>query len=264
MENTPKLWDNLWETDISEEEDRFALAKEEKSIRWERIENVVLKEFGSFKDLNILEIGAGAGTNSVLMAKRGANITILDYSEQAIQRSQELFKRSQLNAEFTFQDALALPNELLNKYDVSMSFGLTEHFLGADRVNINKAHFQVLREGGISFISVPNKYNPPYRIYKYFSQHTGRWKVGMEIPYSRRELRNICREIGVTEISFFGDSLISSMQFVSPIRIIKKLLKIKEPPGNIQSIPKEKGTFLDAYFSYAIVLVGKRTAKTNF
>ena len=65
-----------------------------------------------------------------------------------------------------------------------MSFGLTEHFLGADRVNINKAHFQVLREGGISFISVPNKYNPPYIIYKYFSQLLGRWKVGMEIPYS--------------------------------------------------------------------------------
>ena len=264
MENTPKLWDNLWETDISEEEDRFALAKEEKSIRWERIENVVLKEFGSFKDLNILEIGAGAGTNSVLMAKKGARVTILDYSEQALQRSQELFRRNQLNAEFTFQDALALPNELLNKYDVSMSFGLTEHFLGADRVNINKAHFQVLREGGISFISVPNKYNLPYRISKYFSQLLGRWKVGMEIPYSRRELRNICQEIGVTEISFFGDSLISSMQFVSPIRIIKKLLKIKEPPGNIQSIPKEKGTFLDAYLSYAIVFVGKRTAKTNF
>ena len=59
--NTPKLWDNLWGIDISEEEDRLALAKEEKSIRWERIENVVLKEFGSFKDLNILEIGAGSG-----------------------------------------------------------------------------------------------------------------------------------------------------------------------------------------------------------
>ena len=98
MENTPKLWDNLWGIEISEEEDLFALAKEEKSIRWERIENVVLKEFGSFKDLNILEIGAGAGTNSVLMAKRGAHIMILDYSEQALQRSQELFKRNRLNA----------------------------------------------------------------------------------------------------------------------------------------------------------------------
>jgi hypothetical protein len=80
-----------------------------------------------------------------------------------------------------------------------MSFGLAEHFRGTKRIKINKAHFDVLRKGGIAFISVPNKHNPPYRISKFVAEHTGRCTVGEEYPYSRKELRNICEQIGITK-----------------------------------------------------------------
>ena len=93
-ENTPKLWDKLWNKNIHEYEDQLSLAKEEKSIRWNRIKQFVLKEFGSFKNLKTIEIGAGAGTYSALMAKEDADVTLLDYSNRALQRSQEFFKRN--------------------------------------------------------------------------------------------------------------------------------------------------------------------------
>ncbi len=36
-----------------------------------------------------------------------------------------------------------------------MSFGLTEHFTGAARETINRAHFDVLRPGGLAFPMEP-------------------------------------------------------------------------------------------------------------
>ena len=58
--------------------------KEENGIRWQRIEKVVHQEFGSFNKLKVIEIGAGTGTNTALTAKRGADETVLDYSENAL------------------------------------------------------------------------------------------------------------------------------------------------------------------------------------
>ncbi|MDP3013766.1 MAG: class I SAM-dependent methyltransferase [Candidatus Subteraquimicrobiales bacterium] len=217
----------------------------------------MLKEFNSFDNLKVIEIGAGAGTNAALMAKRGARVTVLDYSEGALKRAREYFKRNGLSAKFIKQDALLLPADLHGKYDISMSFGLTEHFKGVDRIKINKAHFDVLRRGGVAFVSVPNKFNLPYRIFKFVAELTSMWKVGEEFPYSRKELGNICRQIGITEYSFFGDSLFWSFNFINPFKAIRKVFKLKKHL-NISHIRKEKGTFLDQYLSYALILCGRK------
>ena len=78
--NTPQLWDELWKDNSSNEQNCLKLEREERSIRWQRIEKTVLREFGSFKDLRVIEIGAGIGNNSALMAKKGALVSVLDDS----------------------------------------------------------------------------------------------------------------------------------------------------------------------------------------
>lgn len=134
-----------------------------------------------------------------------------------------------------------------------MSFGLTEHFLGDKRVQINKAHFDLLKPGGLAIISVPNKWNLPYQISKFFAQRLGYWKVGEEYPYDRAELAGICDKLQVRNYWFMGDSLITSLQMINPIWVAKKILRVKEKPDISQSL-KERGTFLDQYLSYALVL----------
>jgi len=131
--NTARLWDDFWGAGVSEKEDLFSLAKEEHSIRWQRIEKIVVEEFESFQGLNVIEIGAGAGTHAALMAKKGARVTILDSSERALSRAQELFSRIGLTAEYINEDALSLSQSLSGVYDISMSFGLAEHFRGDER-----------------------------------------------------------------------------------------------------------------------------------
>jgi 2-polyprenyl-3-methyl-5-hydroxy-6-metoxy-1,4-benzoquinol methylase len=255
--NTPQLWDKLWATSVSTEEDLFKLAQEENCIRWQRLEHIVQHEFGKFDGLRVIEIGAGAGTNAALMAKRGAQVTILDYSEAALKRSQEFFARNSVSAQMICQNALALPSDMQGQYDVAMSFGLTEHFRGDARLQINKAHFDVLRRGGIAFISVPNKFNPPYRIYKFAAELLRMWKVGEEYPYSRAELHRICKQIGVRDYGFFGDDFRQSLHFISPLYAAGRLLKCK-PNYSITGLKKETGTRLDAHFAYALVLYGKK------
>ena len=94
QKNTSELWDDCWNRKVSFQADRFNLAKEEKSVRFQRIEKIIINGFKSFNTLKVIEIGAGAGTNAALFAKRGADVTILDYSKKALSRSREFFERN--------------------------------------------------------------------------------------------------------------------------------------------------------------------------
>ena len=210
-ENTPELWDGLWK-ETSEEEDRYNLKKEENSIRWQRIEIEILKNFKSFKNLRVIEVGAGGGTNALLFGKRGAKITILDYSKNAIKRSKEFFKRNKCSAKFILADALKIPKKLNGKYDVAISFGLAEHFRGQDRINIIKSHLDLINRQGLILISVPNKRNPPYRIQKKILEVSGKWKVGEEYPFSRKEFKHIASKLAIKRFGFFGDSFFKSFR----------------------------------------------------
>ena len=251
QKNTPELWDNLWKR-TAKGEDTKNLQREELSIRWQRIEKIIKAKFGSFSNLNVIEIGAGSGTNSILFAKRGAKVTILDYSKKAIERSKEFFKRNNCQAEFILADALKLPEKLKGKYDISMSFGLAEHFTGKQRKDIIESHLSLLNKNGLAIISVPNKMNLPYRIHKFVMRTLGFWKFGEEYPYTRREFIRIGKLLNIKNIRFMGDSLINSFRFINPWLLIRRKLKIKP------KIKKEKGTFLDSYLSYSLVFLAEK------
>ncbi|MBU3912630.1 MAG: methyltransferase domain-containing protein [Nanoarchaeota archaeon] len=249
--NTPELWDNLWKR-TAKGEDTKNLQREELSIRWQRIEKIIKAKFGSFSNLEVIEVGAGSGTNSILFAKRGAKVTILDYSKQALKRSKEFFKRNNCEAEFILADALKLPKKLKGKYDVAMSFGLAEHFQDTERIKVIKSHMDLMGSRGIVLISVPNKINPPYRIHKFIMESLGFWKFGEEYPFSRQEFKKISNILRIKKIHFLGDSLISSFRFINPILLLKKKLGIK------RKVKKERGTFLDRYLSYSLVFIGEK------
>ena len=132
-QNTAGLWNGLWARSVSTDEDLFRVYKEERLIRWQRIERIVLRRFGGFEDLSVIDIGAGVGTNAALMGKRGANVSVLDYSQEALDRSTRLFQRMGIPVNVIKRDVFDLPETLTRSYDVSMSFGLAEHFPGDKR-----------------------------------------------------------------------------------------------------------------------------------
>jgi SAM-dependent methyltransferase len=266
--NTPQLWDNVWKINPPEH-DKFYLAREAQSVRWRKIKQRVLASYGTFENRKAIEIGAGAGTYAALMAREGAKVSILDYSEKALEKARIFFERNGVNAEYILQDALNLPPEMHSQYDVSMSFGLTEHFLGQNRMAINRAHLDLLKSGGITFISVPNKNNLPYRLYMFLAQRTGKWLVGEEYPYSRKELLLVCRNMGGADCQVFGESLYQSNYFLgllNPFRLFAKFVlkkKENEQEGlyDISRIKPEKSTCFDDYLSYALVLCCRKSSE---
>ncbi|MFA5992273.1 MAG: class I SAM-dependent methyltransferase [Candidatus Pacearchaeota archaeon] len=251
--NTPELWDDLWD-ERSEQEDFLSIEKEEASVRWLKIEKKVNEKF-DFKNLKVIEIGAGAGINAILFAKRGSKVTILDYSQNALDRSKQLFKKNKLKARFVLADALNLKKNLSSKYDLSMSFGLAEHFTGEERTKIIKSHFDLINDKGLVLISVPNKANLPYRLNKIILGILKKWKFGEEYPFSRSEFLKICNSLSFKKVSFIGSSFPDSFRFINPILLIKKL---SHKPTSSSNIKKEKPTIFDDHFGYALVLVGEK------
>jgi len=258
--NTPELWDEIWDKPLSQQHDLFALAKEEHSVRWRRIGHEINRVYPKFEKLKSIEIGAGSGTYAALLAQRGAQVTILDYSDKALDRAREFFGRNGLTADFVKQDALSLSPALLDCFDVSMSFGLIEHFQGTNRQQIVQVHFDVLKSGGLTFISVPNKFCPPYRLFKSVAQRTGKWPFGEEYPTSRGELAALAKRSGASMAWILGSSLFSSFDFVNPLKafaIVRRILRLKDNLDTAKLRP-ERGTFLDSYLSYALILAAHK------
>jgi len=257
QKNTFSVWDNqVYNTQMDEERDKYFIEYEKKSIRWKRIKNKVLERFGTFKGLKSIEIGSGQGFFSLLFALEGADVTVLDYSKGALDGAKLLFKRGGANnAKFIQMDALNLDKSLYNKFDVSMSFGTAEHFKDENRIKFIKTHKDTLKNGGITFLSVPNKFNPIYRTWKFLSESAGRWRFGEEYPFSHKELKAIFKKI---DLSF--DEVVGSYLFFTHVQVKRRLQTLLKIPRNWnkerENLRPQIGTPLDSYLASDIIAIG--------
>jgi SAM-dependent methyltransferase len=186
-------WDAQWR---AEPLDPAVAAAEEQTPRWRAQERVVRERLGGFGDLAAIEIGAGRGLNGLLYARRGAKVTLLDESALALDQAQELYAAHALEFASVEADVFDLPAELRGAFDVSMSFGLCEHFLGERRRAVVASHLELLRPGGVAFLGVPNRHAPVYRLWMATLKRRGTWPLGTEEPFSARELAGLARAAG--------------------------------------------------------------------
>ncbi|MCD6228607.1 MAG: class I SAM-dependent methyltransferase [Candidatus Omnitrophica bacterium] len=107
IKNDSELWDKVWKRVRSDfHEDKIVLHHEISSFCWRKIEKRILKNYRSFKVLDVIEIRVGRGENALLMGLKGANITILDYSEVALDKARLLFSHFNCKARFIKADVL--------------------------------------------------------------------------------------------------------------------------------------------------------------
>lgn len=267
-ENSSKLWSDLWNKSVQTlKQDEMEYEREVASLRWRKIERIVLQKYSSFQGLKVIEIGSGRGIHALAMARRGADVTCLDISEAALGRASELFTYMGCKGSFVKADVFNIPTGLLGNYDITMSFGLAEHFRNLDRIEVIKSHLSLLVNGGTTFISVPNRWCFPYRIFKKVTEATGLWPFGLEIPFSRRELILIASSVGLQSPMIIGGSSFvgDAVHFLIgvPIKYIAKRLRIDLPNFSTSSKQRNKREylrFLNDRFGYALVLVGHKPA----
>jgi SAM-dependent methyltransferase len=186
-------WDRQWEV---EPLDLEAPRLEARTPRWRAQEELVRERFGSFEGLRAIEIGSGRGLNAFLFAERGAHVTLLDNSPVALAQARELFDAHAVPLETVEADLFALPDEMRGAFDVSMSYGLCEHFLDERRLAVVRAHLEALRPGGLALLGVPNRWAPAYRLWTWALKRRGSWPLGTEVPFSAEELRTLARAAG--------------------------------------------------------------------
>jgi SAM-dependent methyltransferase len=186
-------WDKQW---LGEPLDVEAVAREAQTPRWRAQAELVESELGGFGGLRAIELGSGRGTNAALYAQRGARVTLLDTSPVALEQAKEVFDALGLEADYVEGDAFALQDRLRGAFDVSMSFGLVEHFLGEQRQAMVGAHLQLLRPGGIAFLGVPNRWGIVYRAWMATLKRRGTWPLGTEVPFTADELARLVRAAG--------------------------------------------------------------------
>ena len=204
----PADWDRQWE---GEPIDLDAPLREEATPRWRAQERLVNERFGGFAGLEVIEIGSGRGTNGVLYARRGAKVTLLDRSDVALEQASELYRAHGLEPTTVLADLFAPPEGLAGAFDVSMSFGLCEHFLDARRLGVVRAHLDLVRGGGVAMLGVPNRYGVVYRLWIKALMVRGSWPLGTEVPFSLRELRSLARKAGGEPLPATYGSFVASV-----------------------------------------------------
>ncbi len=167
---------------------------------------------GGLKGKQVLELGSGLGRVALLMALRGSRATLVDEDPVALGKARELFALHDLQPETLQLDLLRTPPDALpGGFDVVMSWGLVEHFLAGDRLRVAMIHAAQARSGGLVAISVPNALSPPYALWRFILERTGRWPYGDEFPLSEGDLRALGRGIGIGNTSILLGPLLETM-----------------------------------------------------
>jgi SAM-dependent methyltransferase len=176
-------------------------------LGWQHAIRLILEREIPFSALKIAEVGCGTGTTALTFSLLGASVTLLDYNRQVLDKSCDLYTLYNCTAEFVQADCMNVPSEKLRgKFDVVISSGLAEHFIGDDREECIRYHRLLLKKGGFAYIGVPNKLSPFYQWVKGFRKLTGSWKLEIELPFTKQELKNFAAKVGFTEAYVIGNA----------------------------------------------------------
>jgi len=120
--------------------------------------NVICPQYLPKGPAKILEVGCAPGRKVIKFAKTfGYEPYGIDFSKPGIEATKELFIANGFDPEnVTFTDFFdeKFVSNYKGFFDVVVSMGFIEHFTEADQA-IEK-HIQLLREGGVLLISIPN------------------------------------------------------------------------------------------------------------
>lgn len=180
-----EVWDDLWEKhqDINEE-DYF------KCVVDAVLENINIP----IENAKILEAGAGTGTSSFQLAKKGAQVSLVDYSEKAIIRMEQMFRQNSLSANFFCDDIRNMDIDD-NSYDIVFNSGVMEHFPYDQQVAILREMRRICKPNGLVITMNPNAKCLLYRVWKYVLEQIDQWAYGEENPVL--SLSNQYREVGL-------------------------------------------------------------------
>lgn len=242
------VWDSIWERygdDI----------KVNETYLWKFYESL-LEKF-DFKNKSVVELGCGTGFNSIIMAMKGAHVTFLDQSRQALNFVKKNLDKLSLDAEFVQKNIFDFNG---GDFDLCHSEGVIEHYLDGKRQEIVDIHANSIKKGGRVLIIVPNRKNIFYRIGKFLAESTNTWIYGGEYPYSEAELVKRIQKAGLIPQRVLGGELVFSIRTLASPLILKSSLFTKRvvEPVNHRTFRINYNNFIANKFGKIIGCVARK------
>jgi SAM-dependent methyltransferase len=160
--------------------------------------NNLFQSFRLGAKVRVLELGAGSGHLSALLAEMGFDVTLLDFSEVAINKAKKTFEHRNLKGSFVLGDFLDTDwtKKVEGHYDIIWNSGVMEHF---NAVSLGEALRSIRRVVARKYVFiVPNPRSFPYLLYRYYMTVNGRWDVGEE--YVRGDYTQILEGSGFKNV----------------------------------------------------------------
>src|SRR5262245_9751461 len=138
--------------------------------------------FAKTKNLRVLEVGCGLGTDGAQFAKAGALYTGIDLTQAAVDLSRRRFELFNLQGTFRVADAekLDFPD---NSFDIVYSHGVLHHTPNTQAA-IREVH-RVLRPGGRALVMLYHRNSYNYRVNISMLRRVGlpllRWEAGLKL-----------------------------------------------------------------------------------
>ncbi len=185
--------------------------------------------------MKVLDIGCGVGTISLYVASKGNEVFGIDISEKAINKARKSVEILGLkNA--SFKAINFLDTNLQDKFDFIIFSEVLEHL--PDEKLANDKIYELLKNDGIFFLTVPSKNAPIHRIRKViFKQDIFDKKVGHLRRYLKGELISLLEnnEFKVVEVKLtegglrnflFVTSIGNKFLVLANIPVIKKFITL--------------------------------------
>jgi ubiquinone/menaquinone biosynthesis C-methylase UbiE len=141
-------------------------------------------QFARAKDLAVLEVGCGLGTDGAQFAKAGARYTGIDLTDAAVELAKRRFELFDLPGTFRVTDAerLDFPD---NSFDLVYSHGVLHHT--PDTAAAIREIHRVLRPGGKAVVMLYHRDSYNYRVNISMLRRTGvqllRWNTGIKLVH---------------------------------------------------------------------------------
>jgi ubiquinone/menaquinone biosynthesis C-methylase UbiE len=172
---SPKEWSAVWGDDATPTTVANDLM-EGKVLPWtETLEHLLMD------CTSVLDLGSGRGEHSAILAQRGKQTTLMDWSRQNLDFSIELFRELGVRGQFQKGDIThPLPFETAS-FDAVFCCGVLEFLTDETIRSVLREALRVARKRVI--VMVPNAWCLPYRIGKWQMEKAGTWVWTGESPF---------------------------------------------------------------------------------
>lgn len=133
------------------------------------------------------------------MIKAGAEVHVLDYSQESLRLIRANMKDNRL--QLIRADAQQCPM-LDNAYDIVFHQGLLEHFRSP--LPLLCENHRLLKNGGLLVVDVPQTFHV-YTILKHVLIAFGQWFGGWERQFTLATLTRLLRQAGFEPLHYYGD-----------------------------------------------------------